>query len=159
LLTQASAQAQQTYNFPLNFQTTNQSMWTPDIGTAGFQYTVPILQSWNTNKDFSSYRNLSFGTPFGSVGIGKFGAGGNITTAGQVGLIFDAIATSGSVDAQGLNQIISLTTPDPATLVPGQPFILISAYTPGSLSLATHSPDVGVSLTALLKADPMKINL
>jgi hypothetical protein len=148
LLSLASVQAQQTYSQPVTFSTSNQSMWSPSLGTAGYSYDLPLTRSWFLIDGSSSYRHVPI--------LGRFGGGASIISFGKAGLDFNAYATSGSVDVS-YPLTLTLTYPDSGTLSPGQTFTVSSAWVPTGGTLNTHSPDAGVSLNAILQSNPLDI--
>ena len=153
LLPLSAAHAQQTYTQNLNFQTSNQSMWNPSLGQAGFAYDIGLTQSWDTGGD------VGVDEHFHKAVLGTFGFYLTANTKGQAGLKLHTYASSGSVAVNCPLQLI-LNYPSASQLTSGKTFTIHSSFvSTSSARMNTLSPDAGVGVTAILQADPMKIHV
>src|SRR5262245_46848366 len=78
-LAAAGVQAQQkTYTQTATFQTSNQSMWSPSLGTAGYSYDINLSRSWEYHGLKRRYKDVWL--------LGTFGGSITVDTKGSAGL-------------------------------------------------------------------------
>ena len=157
------------YTMDMLFKTQNQSIWKSDqtsaltwtSGEAMYVNWGPWVNSDSEYADIStpSERFCVWGLPEGfpphwvckeyantpSIGLGTFGAGGNVDTAGKMGIRIDAMATAGSVD---INAPVKVNLSYPANSPIGSFFAVDTNYAldPAASTMNTFSPNASAKL-------------
>jgi hypothetical protein len=166
------AHAAQQYTQSFTFNTSNQSQW-----AGGPQYMAnwsdEYSVSWNNSVAGGSFTDLATPSvticdPTGvcqalgggsdccstipGIDFGSFGAEGSASTSGKLGLRPGVTVNGGAVNVSYPVQV-TLQYPDAGTLYPGDPFTLLTSFTPTSGgSLTTSSPHARVTVDAILNA-------